>query len=101
MSFRHIILGHDLLVSPHLDPAALPALNCPDHLTLDVESFKPRYVNLADYVTAPGGTKLTYSSGSVLTVGPGTVGKTTVRVTATDMYGFERQCAFVVDIKRE
>ena len=44
---------------------------------------------------------LTYSSGPVLMVGPETIGKTAVHVMATDMYGFERQCAFVVEIKRE
>ena len=61
----------------------------------------PYDITLANYVTAESGTTLTYSSGPVLTVGPGTVGKMVVRVTAADMYGFERQCAFVVEIKRE
>ena len=61
----------------------------------------PYDITLANYVTAESGTTLTYSSGPVLTVGPGTVGKTAVRVMATDMYGFESQCAFIVDIMRE
>ena len=93
--------GHDLLVSPHLDPAVLPALMCPDYLTLEVNSSMPYNITLADHITAEFGTMLTYSSGPVLTVGPGTVGKTAVRVMATDMYGFESQCAFIVDIMRE
>ena len=93
--------GHHLLLSPHPDPAVLPALRCPDYLTLEVNSSMTYDITLADHVTADSSIMLTYSSGPVLTVGPGTVGETAVRVTATDMYDFERQCAFVVEIRRE
>ena len=58
-------------------------------------------ITLADHVTADSSIMLTYSSGPVLMVGPETIGKTAVHVMATDMYGFETQCAFVVDIQRE
>lgn len=86
---------------PHPDPGALPGLQCPTNLTLEVNSSTSYNVTLAEYITADNGTTLSYSPGPVLMVGPKTVGKLVVRVTAADMFGFERQCAFVVDVKRE
>ncbi|KAK7111927.1 uncharacterized protein [Littorina saxatilis] len=83
------------------DPSVLPMLNCSDYLTLEVNDSMSYTVNLKDHVSTDSGVMLSYAPAGheVVTVGPNTVGKTPVRVTATDKFGFQRQCAFIVDIK--
>ena len=76
-------------------------MECPNYLILDVSSLTPYNKTLAENITVDSGVTLTYSSGPVVTVAPWTVGTNDIRVTATDMFGFEHQCAFIVEIKRE
>lgn len=78
-------------------------LNCPKNLTLEVNDSMSYTVNLKAHVSTDSGVTLSYAPAGheVVTVGPNTVGKTPVRVTATDKFGFQRQCAFIVDIKRK
>ena len=76
-------------------------MKCPDYLILDVSSSTPYNKTLAENITADSDVTLTYSPGPIVTVAPWKVGTNDIRVTATDVFGFERQCAFIVEIKRE
>ena len=76
-------------------------MKCPDYLILDVSSSTPYNKTLAENITVDSDVTLTYSPGPIVTVAPWTVGTNDIRVTATDVFGFERQCAFIVEIKRE
>ncbi|PVD38421.1 hypothetical protein C0Q70_01036 [Pomacea canaliculata] len=75
-----------------------PDLTCPDYLQFNVSSNTSYTVDLqtAGNIT---GANLTFHPDRMVQVGPTTVGVAPYHVTTTDKYGFERQCAFMVDIR--
>ncbi|KAL8564073.1 hypothetical protein ACOMHN_034550 [Nucella lapillus] len=81
------------------DPANLPELSCKKNVTVKVNSTASYSVDLRTEVSTDSDSKLSFSPDSMVTVGPTTVGKTAYRVTATNTFGFQRQCAFIVDVR--
>ncbi|PVD38422.1 hypothetical protein C0Q70_01037 [Pomacea canaliculata] len=75
-----------------------PDLTCPDYLQFNVNSNTSYTVDLQTEGNITGA-NLTFYPDRVVQVGPTTVGVAPYHVTTIDGYGFERQCAFIVDIR--
>ncbi|KAK7489121.1 hypothetical protein BaRGS_00019635, partial [Batillaria attramentaria] len=83
------------------DPSALPSLDCPDYLILNVTNTQPYMYDLNMAVTADDGATVAFAPSSSVVVSPDLVGQapSAFRVNATNRFGFQRQCAFLVEVR--
>lgn len=80
------------------DPAELPKLTCPDYLILNISSTTDSIFDLRSVVAADV-PDVAYSVGPNISVSHVGTPPTALRVTATNRFGFQRQCAFQVETK--